>query len=320
MHFAARYHGQYSSPIWERLLHPPFPKLSSGLLDGADIDVGDLDPAIWGATAIRTCSICGQPIGESGVIQAWACLPVTSAPADDPRWGWRSTDVLPLLVNACSARLPEYPASRRIRVFDHRTREALKDSEGLEPLRPRSAVWLGCPPSGNEGVHDSRCLVAELFALDAGVPQTVFRVVPRRQRLDGDLHRGVPGHGSETNQEGRTGRQPTIGRRWVGDGGRIAPPGCTLSDPCLVHNGQIALGDPSSPAPLVHQVVTTRRYGPRMAEDVDLARLRWIMDADCNALRAETERLRQLRGPVASSHRKRPVQAGRVSTSPWGTA
>ncbi|MGW2154639.1 hypothetical protein [Nonomuraea sp. NPDC001699] len=68
---------------------PSFPRLRPGP-DAADRpDLGDLDPAVWGATAVRTCSVCDQPISEGGPHQVWISLRV-------------ATDVLPLLVNACS--------------------------------------------------------------------------------------------------------------------------------------------------------------------------------------------------------------------------
>ncbi|WP_200827268.1 hypothetical protein [Thermomonospora echinospora] len=69
---------------------PPFPRLQPGpaTLDG--LDHTDLDPGVRGATAIHKCSVCDQPIGPSGVHQVWISLRV-------------ATDVLPLLVNACSS-------------------------------------------------------------------------------------------------------------------------------------------------------------------------------------------------------------------------
>jgi hypothetical protein len=63
---------------------PPFPELT-----GETDRIGALRPGIWGATTIRTCSVCDAPIGNCGPIQAWISLQV-------------ATDVLPLLVNACS--------------------------------------------------------------------------------------------------------------------------------------------------------------------------------------------------------------------------
>ncbi|MFD6823328.1 leucine-rich repeat domain-containing protein [Streptomyces sp. NPDC060085] len=53
------------------------------------LDLGSLDPVRWGATAARTCSVCTRPIPVTGPHQAWISLLV-------------ATDVLPLLVNACS--------------------------------------------------------------------------------------------------------------------------------------------------------------------------------------------------------------------------
>ncbi|MEY9904866.1 hypothetical protein ABIA35_001082 [Catenulispora sp. MAP12-49] len=63
---------------------PPFPEL-----DSETDRIGELLPGTWGATTIRTCSVCEAPIGHSGPVQAWISLRV-------------ATDILPLLVNACS--------------------------------------------------------------------------------------------------------------------------------------------------------------------------------------------------------------------------
>jgi hypothetical protein len=49
----------------------------------------DLDPQIWGAETIRNCSVCDGPIEPARFRQARISLRV-------------ATDVLPLLVNACS--------------------------------------------------------------------------------------------------------------------------------------------------------------------------------------------------------------------------
>jgi hypothetical protein len=48
----------------------------------------DLDPQIWGAEKIRSCSVCDGPIEPARFRQVWISLRV-------------ATDVLPLLVNAC---------------------------------------------------------------------------------------------------------------------------------------------------------------------------------------------------------------------------
>ncbi|MER7754413.1 leucine-rich repeat domain-containing protein [Kitasatospora sp. NPDC097643] len=68
----------------------PFPLLPAPA-DGRH-GLGDLDPGVWGATAIRTCSVCDRRIEKSGDLrQVWIS-----------RWT-SGADVLPLLVNACSA-------------------------------------------------------------------------------------------------------------------------------------------------------------------------------------------------------------------------
>jgi hypothetical protein len=65
---------------------PPYPALTSPAAD-----LADLDPGVWGTTAIRTCSVCDQPVGGADLRQVWIALRTSGA------------DVLPLLVNACSA-------------------------------------------------------------------------------------------------------------------------------------------------------------------------------------------------------------------------
>jgi hypothetical protein len=56
-----------------------------------------LDPGVWGADAVRTCSVCDEPV-ENELHQVWISRRI-------------GTDVLPLLVNACFqacvAALPE---------------------------------------------------------------------------------------------------------------------------------------------------------------------------------------------------------------------
>jgi hypothetical protein len=63
---------------------PPFPVLRQEPLPS-----GDLDPGLRGADAINSCSVCDGPITEWGIRQVWLSAVV-------------ATDVLPLLVNACS--------------------------------------------------------------------------------------------------------------------------------------------------------------------------------------------------------------------------
>lgn len=66
---------------------PPFPSLRP-VTTLAEADFAQLDPGVWGADTARACSVCTGPIQE--LYQAWISLAV-------------ATDVLPLLVNACSA-------------------------------------------------------------------------------------------------------------------------------------------------------------------------------------------------------------------------
>ncbi|MFJ2774793.1 leucine-rich repeat domain-containing protein [Streptomyces sp. NPDC087300] len=70
-------------------LRAPFPRLQPPQHAVAELNLTDLAPRRWGTTAIRTCSVCNQPIDRE-LHQAWISSQV-------------ATDVLPLLVNACSA-------------------------------------------------------------------------------------------------------------------------------------------------------------------------------------------------------------------------
>jgi hypothetical protein len=67
----------------------PFPRLQprGALAEVADRD--RLDPRVWGVEEIRACSVCSGPIDPARFRQVWISLRV-------------ATDVLPLLVNACS--------------------------------------------------------------------------------------------------------------------------------------------------------------------------------------------------------------------------
>jgi hypothetical protein len=68
-------------------IRPPFPALRP-VTHAEEADFAALDPAVWGADAVRTCSVCDGPVDQE-LRQAWISRLV-------------GTDVLPLLVNACS--------------------------------------------------------------------------------------------------------------------------------------------------------------------------------------------------------------------------
>ncbi|MEV7026861.1 leucine-rich repeat domain-containing protein [Kitasatospora sp. NPDC093558] len=78
---------------------PPFPPLRPGGVQGAG------PGGAWGAAGLRGCSVCDRPLEGAGIHQAWISLRVAA-------------DVLPILVNACSAAclrvLPE-PAEGYVR-------------------------------------------------------------------------------------------------------------------------------------------------------------------------------------------------------------
>ncbi|MEE6260836.1 leucine-rich repeat domain-containing protein [Plantactinospora sonchi] len=68
----------------------PFPRLRPAEESAATVDCGALDPGVWGVTAVHECSVCRGPFDASGPHQVWIARGV-------------GADVLPLLVNACSA-------------------------------------------------------------------------------------------------------------------------------------------------------------------------------------------------------------------------
>jgi hypothetical protein len=81
---------------------PPFPHLETPLSSAAGVDLENLPPERYGAPAITRCSVCRTLLAQAGLHQVWVSLKV-------------GTDVLPLLVNACSLdcveRLPPAPRS-----------------------------------------------------------------------------------------------------------------------------------------------------------------------------------------------------------------
>ncbi|GIF63290.1 hypothetical protein Ais01nite_13250 [Asanoa ishikariensis] len=68
---------------------PPFPRLQPRGALAALQTPDDLDPQVWGVETIRACSVCDGQIDPARLQQLWISLCV-------------ATDVLPLLVNACS--------------------------------------------------------------------------------------------------------------------------------------------------------------------------------------------------------------------------
>ncbi|WP_245666061.1 leucine-rich repeat domain-containing protein [Actinoplanes subtropicus] len=66
----------------------PFPQLRP-VTTATEANFTRLDPGTWGADAVRTCSVCNGPVDRE-LRQVWISLRI-------------ATDVLPLLVNACSA-------------------------------------------------------------------------------------------------------------------------------------------------------------------------------------------------------------------------
>lgn len=83
-----------SSTVSTRVLYgnfkfrPPFPALQPVTSSG-EADFASLDPRVWGTDAVRACSVCEGPLTQE-LHQVWISCQV-------------GTDVLPLLVHACSA-------------------------------------------------------------------------------------------------------------------------------------------------------------------------------------------------------------------------
>ena len=114
-----------SSTVSTRLIfgnfkcRPPFPALMQG-----PVPPGGPDPGLWGTDSVTSCSVCGGPVTEQGVRQAWLSARV-------------ATDVLPLLVNACSE-----PASGRCR-----RRPRVMSGSRIPGARRRPARGALCPAS-----------------------------------------------------------------------------------------------------------------------------------------------------------------------------
>jgi hypothetical protein len=68
---------------------PAFPRLQPEGALASLPDPDDLDPGVWGVESIPSCSVCDGPIAPARFSQRWISIRV-------------ATDVLPLLVNACS--------------------------------------------------------------------------------------------------------------------------------------------------------------------------------------------------------------------------
>jgi hypothetical protein len=70
---------------------PPFPELRTAPTADEDITLDDLEPGVWGAAAVRSCSVCDRSFDADELRQVWISLHVSGL------------DIMPLLVNACSA-------------------------------------------------------------------------------------------------------------------------------------------------------------------------------------------------------------------------
>ncbi|XES01246.1 hypothetical protein HEP87_62805 [Streptomyces sp. S1D4-11] len=90
MHEAHQEHGEYAHSVRQLQTAAPFPRLRSAGSSVVGLDADDLDPRRWGTTAISSCSVCDRAVELGGLHPVWISLRV-------------ATDVLPLLVNACSA-------------------------------------------------------------------------------------------------------------------------------------------------------------------------------------------------------------------------
>jgi hypothetical protein len=102
---------------------PPFPALRP-VTNAGEADFAALDPGVWGADTVHTCSVCAGPVDRE-LHQVWISRSI-------------GTDVLPFLVNACSvgcvAALPE----------PHRGYIPTPHTDGPDIVQPPS------PPAGSK--------------------------------------------------------------------------------------------------------------------------------------------------------------------------
>jgi hypothetical protein len=116
-------------------LRPPFPQLRP-VTTATEAAFDALDPGVWGAEAVHTCSVCDQPIGQQ-LHQVWISYGVGS-------------DVLPLLVNACSpaciAALPP-PAQNHVQT-------AHTGGPGLVQPPDEDAMWEQQHDEADSGSDD----------------------------------------------------------------------------------------------------------------------------------------------------------------------
>jgi hypothetical protein len=68
---------------------PAFPSLHPSTASASTMDLARLSPGTWGVDAAVTCSVCDGALASAGLHQVWLSASV-------------ATDVLPLLVTACS--------------------------------------------------------------------------------------------------------------------------------------------------------------------------------------------------------------------------
>lgn len=71
-------------------VNAPSPRLEAATTDAkAGMHLGAVDPAAWGTSQLEACSVCGGPLCKTELRQVWITMHV-------------ATDMLPLLLNACS--------------------------------------------------------------------------------------------------------------------------------------------------------------------------------------------------------------------------
>ena len=109
---------------------PPFPELEAPVSSTSGLDLDHLPPERYGATAITACSVCRIPLSTTGLHQVWISVLV-------------ATDVLPLLVNACSsaciAKLP--PGARNHLPGPHQGRPVGTTAASPSRLNGCHAAW-----------------------------------------------------------------------------------------------------------------------------------------------------------------------------------
>lgn len=177
-------------------LRPTFPQLQPSPNSVADLDPGNLDPRHWGATAVRSCSVCDRPIEQSGLHQVWISLRV-------------ATDVLPLLVSLLGG-MCRRPARRCSRLHPHTSQgwssRSMRHPTGTD--QPNLPLTLRPPKKRPRWGDDGSNACAGKLRLAMGKYMTVDRPSP-----SGAAHSRIRGHGPRIHPGRQQGARALAGSR-----------------------------------------------------------------------------------------------------------